>query len=320
MSSLRLRASAAATRVLAPQLAYKPLNPHSHFDYDYEQFSLRVQQALRLGEPLLVGRLGTPETTNCLVLQWEKQAHPLALCVTAPYRKGIRESAKRNAGIFPNDKATLEKFSAIYLQSLLSIDILGSCIHQELFLNRAGYLPFIRTVFMEDMVPFIGDNPWSAALVGKRVLVIHPFARSIESQFSRRELLFPNSEVLPAFDLIAYPAVQSLGGNDKYDSWIDALDRMKQDISEISFDVSIIGCGAYGLPLGAFVKGLGKPAIHLGGVTQCLFGIKGRRWAEDYGWEEQYFNRYWVWPDRDERPAGASAVENGCYWAPDEDD
>ena len=46
------------------------------------------------------------------------------------------------------------------------------------------------------------------------------------------------------------------------------------------FDVAIIGCGAYGMPLAAMLKQAGKQAIHLGGATQLLFGIKGKRWEE----------------------------------------
>ena len=94
-----------------------------------------------------------------------------------------------------------------------------------------------------------------------------------------------------------------------------------------SFDICILGCGAYGLPLAAFVKRLGKQAIHMGGATQLLFGIKGRRWIEDYNGYWHYrpgidinidykplFNDYWVFPGDSERPKDMKKVENGCYW------
>ena len=44
---------------------------------------------------------------------------------------------------------------------------------------------------------------------------------------------------------------------------------------KFDFDVALIGCGAYGFPLAAKLKTAGKQAIHLGGVLQALFGIKG---------------------------------------------
>ena len=51
--------------------------------------------------------------------------------------------------------------------------------------------------------------------------------------------------------------------------------------NENRFDIAIIGCGAYGLPLAAKLKKEGRQAIHLAGVTQLMFGIKGKRWEEN---------------------------------------
>ena len=47
----------------------------------------------------------------------------------------------------------------------------------------------------------------------------------------------------------------------------------------------------------------------MGGATQLLFGIKGKRW-DDMG----IYNGYWVRPDETERPKGLEKVEEGCYW------
>ena len=86
-------------------------------------------------------------------------------------------------------------------------------------------------------------------------------------------------------------------------------------IPEIDFDIAIIGCGAYGMPLAAMLKKAGKQAIHLGGATQLLFGIKGRRWEENYPSKiATFFNEYWVYPAESEKPKNASTVEMGCYW------
>jgi len=302
--------------MLAPHLCYRPLGLHASYDLDYAQSSQQIQQALRAGTPFLASRLGSTETISCLTDLWEQQAGPVALRLTATYRKNVRASVLRNSGVFPIDSSALASFHKAYLEAMNSIDLLGSWLDQEQYLRDTGYLPSMSTTYLEDIVPFIGDNPWSQALAGMQVLVVHPFKRSIESQYARRTFLFEDPRVLPEFELIAYPAVQSIGGSTQYASWAAALDRMKHDIAKLEFDAAIIGCGAYGLPLGAFVKSLGKPAIHLGGVTQCLFGIKGHRWAEDYRWDKIYFNEHWVWPRDDERPSGADAVENACYWGP----
>ena len=134
----------------------------------------------------------------------------------------------------------------------------------------------------------------------------------------KRNLLFTNQNVLPEFDLITIKAVQSIGGvSDTYDNWFDALESMKKSILKCDFDVAIIGCGAYGFMLASFIKELGKVAIHIGGATQLLFGIKGHRWTDHpaaYPEVTKMMNEHWIFPDERDRPKAASAVENACYW------
>ena len=102
---------------------------------------------------------------------------------------------------------------------------------------------------------------------------------------------------------------------------------MEDKISEIDFDVCIIGCGAYGLPLAAYVKRMGKQAIHLAGGTQLLFGILGKRWVEQYKDVWHYrphidininyrplFNEHWIYPLDSDTPIHSHRVENSCYW------
>ena len=88
---------------------------------------------------------------------------------------------------------------------------------------------------------------------------------------------------------------------------------MCDQIGKINFDVAIIGAGAYGLSLGAFIKRSGRQAIHLGGAVQILFGIKGARWNAEPE-VSKLFNEYWVRPLPSEAPAQYKLVENGCYW------
>lgn len=56
---------------------------------------------------------------------------------------------------------------------------------------------------------------------------------------------------------------------------------MKEQNNKLDFDITLIGCGTYGLPLAARIKRMNKVAIHTAGWTQMLFGIYGERWLED---------------------------------------
>ena len=65
--------------------------------------------------------------------------------------------------------------------------------------------------------------------------------------------------------------------------------------------------------MAASLKCAGKQAIHLGGVTQILFGIKGKRWIENPR-DKIPFNDSWVYPKLSETPEKKDIVEAGCYW------
>ena len=89
---------------------------------------------------------------------------------------------------------------------------------------------------------------------------------------------------------------------------------MKSEIAKKDFDVALIGCGAYGMPLAAFVKSLGKVGIQLAGWTQMLFGVYGERWISQQTQYSKFINKYWIRPNENETPRKAKDIESGCYW------
>ena len=134
-----------------------------------------------------------------------------------------------------------------------------------------------------------------------------------------------NKDILPIFELKTIKAIQSVADNKvPYKDWFEALKWMEDEICKTDFDICILGCGAYGLPLAAYIKRLGKKAIHLGGGSQLLFGIKGKRWDNNnYHWKNlpqlntnysSLYNEYWVRPSQNEIPDSALKVEGACYW------
>ena len=129
--------------------------------------------------------------------------------------------------------------------------------------------------------------------------------------------------------MLTLKAVQTVAGTkSEFADWFAALRWMENEISQTDFDIAIIGCGAYGLPLAAHVKRLGKQAIHMAGGTQLLFGILGRRWTEEYPLKKTWyyrdqaisldytpiFNDSWIYPLPCDTVEGAGVVEGACYW------
>lgn len=296
----------------------------------WEESNSLLFDMLSADKPCYIGRIGTVEggiVHNRLTITPPNSLKRIKGCIgyiTGNTRLPWWDTGlpfmelQRNAGFFSDGGITEEmvnRFAELYLHYIPLMDVCGRFEYYEKYLP---FSPQCRMVQLESLYPFFVDKPWMSALQGKRVLVIHPFKETIEAQYAKRENLFPNPGSLPEFDLTVYKAVQSIAGEKPpYKDWFEALERMKTDIAAMDFDIAIIGCGAYGLPLAGFVKEeLHKKAIHMGGGTQLLFGIKGRRWEVDYKnpCYRNLFNEYWVYPGENERPKNATAIENGCYW------
>ena len=224
----------------------------------------------------------------------------------------------KDSGFFPVDYKYLDRFTNCILDACKEADLLAMWhLNMEDFVIEE-YNPNVKLTYLFRLEPWLANcRPWSAALKGKKVLVIHPFEDTIRAQFQKREKLFPNTEILPEFELKTLKAVQTLCGerDERFQNWFEALEYMVQPALKIDFDVAIIGCGAYGMPLAAKLKQAGKQAIHLGGATQLLFGIKGRRWEENYPSKiATCFNANWTYPLDSEKPKNGGTVEMGCYW------
>jgi hypothetical protein len=219
-----------------------------------------------------------------------------------------------NAGFYPITPANLDRFAQLMIASMAQVDLLGSWVPGEAIF--AAELAQAQVCDLADLEPYYHPNPWSQHLADRRVLVVHPFAESIHRQYhDHRAELFADPLVLPQFDLVTLPAVQSIAGNRpaEYPDWFAALDSMFDRAVALKAEVVIIGCGAYGFPLGARLKAAGHQVIHLGGCTQILFGIKGKRWDNNPA-IAKFYNDAWVRPAASEQPRGAQQVDRGCYW------
>ena len=284
-----------------------------------DEANKRISSFIKGDCPFMVGRFGSVEFDVLRTYALKIKADYLFIlynslfCQKLPWwSKRTKDRMRINAGFFPVTDSSLTKFSELMLNLCSEVNLLGSWIPGEPILNK--YLKYSDICKLSDIEPYYHEQPWSAALENKKVLVIHPFAHTISSQYKKRNLLFKNQAVLPNFKLETLTAVQSIAGNYVgYDDWFEALDAMYLKALSIDFEVAIIGCGAYGFALSAMLKRSGKKVIHLGGATQILFGVKGSRW-DDHPYISRLYNEHWVRPSEEERPENASKVENSCYW------
>lgn len=288
---------------------------------DPDEASEVIYDLLTSGKPCMIARFGAFELATIVnYLGVSSSQHSIWKYIKGKqpqwwWNKSLLKHMQSNAGFFPATEENVERYCKLMFEDLQYLDVLESWLPQESLLESK--LTHCQRVTAKIMAPFFLDNPWTRILKGKNVLVVHPFAKSIESQYMKRSLLFNNPEVLPEFHLETVKAVQSIGGACDYNNWFDALKYMKKKIDKHNYDICIIGCGAYGFNLAAHVKRMGKQAVHLAGMTQLLFGIKGTRWEQSNYSTYNYldlFNEHWVRPQGDEIPSLSMEVENNCYW------
>lgn len=296
---------------------------------DPDKASEQIYNLLASGKPCMIARYGSTEMlaiTNYLGVT--AKHHSVLKYIQGKqfawwWEDNVKDQMTRWSGFFPSTEENLMKFGEMMVEDSKQLDILGSWLPDEKTMITSFNLNLTKVTLLA-LEPYWSKNPWSRILEGKKVLVIHPFTSLIEQQYKeKRELLFVDKQVLPKFDLKTIKAVQSLSGDCEYSDWFEALDSMKKQMDATDYDIALLGCGAYGFPLAAHAKRMGKQSVHLGGALQLLFGIRGKRWDNpDYGIQEfgkqntykTLFNDSWVYPSASYIPSNAKQVEGGCYW------
>ena len=298
---------------------------------DPDKASEMIYNLLMQDKPCMIARFGSTELSALVnYLGVNSKSHSITKYIKGEqpewwWNKNIMNQMEQWSGFFPATPENLQRFGELMMGDMKELNLLGCWVKSEAWFTKD--LSHVHKVHLRLLEPFWSTNPWTRCLKGKRITVVHPFADDIISQYNKhRTQLFANPNTLPEFaSLRVIKAVQSLGGEKNgFQDWFEALDWMKKEIDKEDYDVCLIGCGAYGFPLAAYVKRQGKKAIHLGGALQLLFGIKGKRWENPtygvkewgipYGSYSSLMNEFWIRPSENGRPQNASKVEGGCYW------
>lgn len=283
-----------------------------------EEPQRELRKLVNSSEPKFLGRFGRTEL--CLTL-WEERRRVentgvayLEILNIGEHPLFFKEKVRRieKSGIYPF-KEWGSKFAQRMKADAGNLDALASWLQGEASLVPSTTNPIV--VSPVDLESFWYPDPWTSVLKGKRVLVVHPFYKTIESQYEkRRSFLFENSEVLPDFDLITLPPPRAYFGEIvSGDIWFEKFWSLMERINQLSFDVALVGAGPMGFAIASEIKNQGKKAIHIGGALQLLFGIKGRRWESRDAYRA-IFNEYWVRPLPEETPGIQNQPDEGAYW------
>lgn len=268
-----------------------------------------LTSAILASKPFAVARLGGVEAS---IVMWAKETPQFSFGKHLPRIFSDTAQGASNAGIRPRNKVSYRAFAELAWDSLTCLDLQGVWLSgfETAYLSK---LPK-RVLYNVETIGPDGLNPshWIRALFGKRILIISPFANTIQAQIPKMADIWPEIPWLAStdFDVVQFPY---LIDDDFPETWWEVYERIGQVVSAANYDVALVGCGGLGLPFAALAKRSGRVGIHLGGHLQLLFGIYGQRHLH-HEWHRKHINEAWVRPDSNEVPKSAMRVEGGCYW------
>jgi hypothetical protein len=152
-----------------------------------------IKQALLQTAPSMVCRLGSTELQTIV---YYTHRIPPALY---PLRNYLQEAMARKmsvlSGFFPATRSNLLRFCDMMTEDMKLADVLGVWRREEKYLEKE--LISAKKIPLSDLEPWFHKEPWTTALEGKKVLIIHPFTKSIQAQYPK--LAFRRSENAPGF-------------------------------------------------------------------------------------------------------------------------
>jgi hypothetical protein len=267
-------------------------------------------------KPFLIGRNGTIELQT-----FAKYVQEISLS------ESEKKKLELNAGIFPTD--SLVKYFELYSESLKNADAMAEGWYEPLknieniihdICNKNRIKLFLRNLEPYYVKPQLR---WTQHLAGKRVAIINAFAEICETQTYMSKAVWPTDteSLLPSsttwIPINTYYSPRLANGRAGWPhyivDWEDAVEHVVNRVMQEGCDVAIIGCGGIGMIIGHILKKKGLQCIVMGGATQILFGIRGKRW-ETHEIISKFFNDAWVYPPEHYKPANYKLIENGCYW------
>lgn len=283
--------------------------------FDLIESNKKIIELIQTNKPFYITRLGDLESVISIQYMIYKKVNTDLLKMN---------NSLYNAGIYSkNDLSKIELYCKLYNQSVIESNYLAS--FENLYIENQKFYKNnfnIKQLHSRVLEPFyiLDKNviPWTHYLKNKKILIIHPFIKSFKKQLNNDFQIFKDK---PLFDknqqFIFYKCYQTIAGNHIHNDWYETFTLMCEDIKNIDFDIALLGCGGYGLPLCHYIKNdLNKSAIYIGGGLQLLFGVFGGRWENSEFWKKiiEENNCKFIKPTEDEICKNSVTIENNCYW------
>ncbi len=271
-----------------------------------------------------IGKIGEVELRGIL---WFLQNRP-----QHPYPDQLRIHF-RGSGLLEIPGSTIDTdidtWAIIMLESLSHMDGCaewnGNAMFEKFVLDR--YAPTSARFDMRVFEAFYTPNMEYTKEINKDICVVSPFSESVQTQWEKRERLFPGnglwSDNVGKLFTVQTGFTPFLSGANHRTRWNaeveaggfrKAIQYMVDEVCKTTASVVFIGVGVLSIPLAAELKKREKIAIHTGGGTQINFGIKGKRW-DTHPTISKLYTSDWIRPSIQEVPGNAiQFVDGATYW------
>jgi hypothetical protein len=280
---------------------------------DLKASNMYLIDLIKTGEPFFISRLGGEIINSYNYMVNKKLTYTGTLDV--------------NAGIYIKNDMDLVTYYQMYYNAVKNSDALAVfnsisniASHEKYFMNNIKLQGLSSRVLEPFYLILENQIPWSHHLLGKKILIISPFVDSFQKQLTNGFNMFvdPTKRIFHKDqEFVFYKSFNTLAGNHIHSNWIETFNIMCEDISKLDFDIALLSCGGYGMPLSNYIKNnLKKSVIYVGGGLQLLFGVIGQRWLTHpiIGKIIQQNSKQFIRPSGNEIVRNKHMVENGCYW------
>ena len=151
------------------------LGPRKH---DLETDIREISRLLESENPSMISRIGSVEFQALFLIRY----FPLSFPLLSRSKRNMR----MNAGFFPVSMRTLKQFYLLYKEDCKDIDLFVRWRIEELFFsNWFNHKKYVHKSTLDSF--FSQQHPWTYSLKGKKILVVHPFSETIESQYKNKK-------------------------------------------------------------------------------------------------------------------------------------
>lgn len=275
----------------------------------------KIIELIKSNKPFYITRLGDQVSVISIQYLINKKVNTNLL---------KNENSLYNDGIYSkNDLSKIELFCKMYNKSVIESNYLAS--FENLYVENQNFYKNnfnVNQIHSRSLEPFyvLDKNiiPYTYYLKNKKILIIHPFVDSFKKQLNNDFQIFKDKRLFNENQqFVFYKSYQTIAGNHIHNDWYETFTLMCKDIKNIDFDIALLGCGGYGLPLCHYIKTeLNKSAIYIGGGLQLLFGVFGNRWQNNEFLIKtiKENNCKFIKPSNDEVCKNSNQIENNCYW------